>query len=89
MLATDVESGVDQDLDPHTAELAEADALGMPDQPGCFMIGRVDPRVEGPDPEGDGDLLALGPKGGTWRRWLHSCNLISDKLPLPFCGTRP
>lgn len=83
MAASDVEDGVHKEFEATTPEVSKSDAVGMPQQPRSFMIGRVGALLEGPNSERDRYLLTMGAQVAAGRGCRHSVNLIRALPPLP------
>lgn len=82
MLATHMQYGVDEQVDSLTPQPLEADPFGVAEEPGCFVVNRIGPLLQGADSKDDPDFLALRAEGRAGRGMRHATKLIaSDPSP--------
>ena len=85
--APHVEHRVDHQVAALGPELGEADLGGVAQEPCGFMIERIRRLLQRADPEGYGELLALGAEGAARRDRGHPANLNARGPSPGFRGT--
>jgi hypothetical protein len=81
-----VEDGIDKQVEVPGAEISEADAIGVPQEPSGLVIGGARALLKRADSERYRDFLALSAKGGAGRGGVHCGNLVARGPSPPFRG---
>jgi len=72
---------IDEEVPTGAAQTPEPDPLGVPQQPGGFMVPGAGVGLEGRHPEGDVQRMALLAGGLAGGGMMHGANLILPATP--------